>query len=326
MTVMVLQFPNEKEVLITDGITLGTIQNNIKGYVADELFQDSHKVDYPPVKGLEVKERTFISDPAIRSILLKLSESQMVQSDILKSVRAIDKTKSIEEHVRLVKALLERLATSNVNKENYRLLIAELGKCSPVSILLPSPDPLDLKLICLLLDKKKDIYTDFNIKTRIQNGFPLINKIILQILKVEQSSFLPLDVANIFKQLVKFRKDSLKLARQRAVARVAPGPDFKAAQADIYPADPVHTLKNVYEADNKPEKNQDKSCQKIYPETATMTGGLTTVVCMHSVVRGFTVYKDGESAYRITDPVLRRFPKRVRAAKRFFIYGKKSVC
>ena len=61
-------------------------------------------------------------------------------------------------------------------------------------------------------------------------------------------------------------------------------------------------------------------CSKNFADTPQMTGGLTLLRCEHQVVRGFTALPRGESVLKMSDPIIRRFPPRVRALKRYFIY------
>ena len=73
-------------------------------------------------------------------------------------------------------------------------------------------------------------------------------------------------------------------------------------------------VKNVYVADTKldPSANKD-DCNKIYNESATITGGITYIKCQHGIVKGFTAMKRGESVDMIIHPCISRPPQRVEA-------------
>ena len=91
--------------------------------------------------------------------------------------------------------------------------------------------------------------------------------------------------------------------------------------AQVYPFYQVHSMQNIYEADSKADKSDDKDeCNKIYNEAATITGGITHITCNHSVVKGFTAMKRGESVAMIVQPCVSRLPQRVQARRRFLLY------
>merc|ERR1712096_350938 len=80
-------------------------------------------------------------------------------------------------------------------------------------------------------------------------------------------------------------------------------------------------MEDNYSADSKKDKNEDpSSCDKIYNESPTITGGISHITCMHNITKGFTAMSRGESPQMFTSVLLRRFPKRVRAKRRVFLY------
>ena len=80
-------------------------------------------------------------------------------------------------------------------------------------------------------------------------------------------------------------------------------------------------LKNIYTADSKSDKSEEKEmCNKIYNEAATITGGITHITCKHGVVKGFTAMKRGESVEMIVQPIVSRLPQRVQARRRYLLY------
>ena len=84
---------DEVEVHVSDGIDMGTIQNTIKGFVGNEIFQEN-KVKNIVVKGIEAKERTFLNQQYQRDILVHLTSSQMKSNDTRKAIKGIENCKS----------------------------------------------------------------------------------------------------------------------------------------------------------------------------------------------------------------------------------------
>ena len=306
------------EVHISDGIDMGTIQNTIKGFVGREIFEEE-KVNDPIVKGINASERTFLAKKSERDSVKRLSDEQMSKTRLVSEISKIKKQRQKSKNFILVQKLMERLQYANFC-DGYRLFLSELGKCSPIAILLPSYDSVDYRILEAFLSKEYNIFEDFDTMNKITNAFPVIVKVIRKILESENTEFLPNDVSEIIFSLIELRKSYNETARSRAAPRVNPGPKFKEAEAAIFPNLPVHTMNNRYSADAKMDETDDISCNKEYNESPSITGGITHITCKHSITKGFTAMHRGESPLMIIDPLLRRFPKRVQARQRFLIY------
>ena len=99
----------------------------------------------------------------------------------------------------LVATLLERtLDHYGAVPEQYHLLIKELGLCTPVSVLLPTHDSKDFQLLEDFLLQKEDIFSDYKTTKKVTSAFPLVIKMINQILSCENTKFLPPDVTGMF--------------------------------------------------------------------------------------------------------------------------------
>ena len=142
-----------------------------------------------------------------------------------------------------------------------------------------------------------------------------------EVTKYEKNKYLPDDVNNIIAAMVKLRLKYNEQSRKLAQPRVKPNKKHKSARAEKYPKYPVHTIKNEYHADEKPDKNEEKKpCGKDFNDSPTISGGFTHITCMHGVCKGFTAMQRGESPQMIVDPLMRRFPTRVRARHRYCLY------
>ena len=139
-------------------------------------------------------------------------------------------------------------------------------------------------------------------------------------LSVFDKLFLPRDVADIFKEMIRLRGKFDRLSKSVAVARKAPHADFKPPEADFFPDYNIHTMNNIYQADAKHDKEEEKDCQKEFGQSSHISGGIGTVTCNHRVTKGFRVIERGESPLLFLNAILRRFPIKVKAKKRVIVY------
>ena len=306
---------DEIEVHVSDGINMGTLENDIKGYTDKDIFEEE-KNDSVIVKGIEAKERTFLNTIKHRNILKDLYDSEMRKSDVKSAISKIKKSVK-SRNLNLVHDLLQQFVESGV-PEAYHLLISELAKCTPISVILPSHDKLDYKILQAYLDEKHDIFAHYELANKVTNAFPLVIKLIRKICTHEKSTFLPVQVANIVLAFLELKEAYNKKARECAVPRMQPSQ--KSPEAEVYPLYAAHTVNNVYEADKKPDKSEEDGCNKDYNESSSFTGGITHITCNNSVVKGFTAMKRGESVKMIVNPCVTRLPPRVQAKRRFLLY------
>ena len=302
---------------VSDGINMGTIENDIKGYTEKDIFEEE-KDDSLTVKGIEAKERTYLDKIKHRKIVQVLSKSSMKHSDVQEAILKLKSCRK-SRNLELVINLLVMLADQYQGiPESYKLLVAELGKCTPISVLLPSHDQLDYKILQTFLDEQHNIFSEYDVTEKVTNAFPLIIRIIKMILIHEKLTFLPVQVAEILHAFIALKKSYNNLARERAAPRKQPSKP--SSEAQVYPYYPAHTLNNIYSADTVVDKSEDDGCNKDYNESSSFTGGITHITCNHSVVKGFTAMKKGESVKMIVSPCVTRLPPRVQAKRRFLLY------
>ena len=143
---------DDVEVHVSDGINMGTLENDLKGHTNTNIF-DEEKNEDNIVKGIEAKHRTFLPTIKQRKILSDLSKTEMSKVNVKSAISQLKKcTKS--ENTNLVLDLLNKFSNSGI-PDPYNLLISELGKCTPISVILPSHDSLHYKILqacfeCLL--------------------------------------------------------------------------------------------------------------------------------------------------------------------------------
>ena len=120
-----------------------------------------------------------------------------------------------------------------------------------------------------------------------------------QLLKVHGSKYLPDHMTSLMLSLINLREIVDIKAEKRAVKRTKPKYDHKSTPVECYPNLPEHTVENIYKADAKVDKSEDKNCSKIYNSKSDITGGITHISCKHGVVKGFTALHRGESALQV---------------------------
>ena len=308
----------DEEVHISDGINMGTIENEIKGFATPDIFEEERDINRV-VKGIEAKDRTLINKVKDRKLIMTIPDGGYQLSDMKAVIKKIESSKPCPT-MNAISLLFSRLARQYGKiPEQYHLLIRELGLCTPISVLFPTNNFKDYKLLEKFLLQTEDIFLDYSYIKIVTFAFPLLVKIMKQILECENLTFLPEDVTTIFLAMLDLKAAYSSLARERAVPRKKPSQEPPKAQ--VYPGYPLHTVKNVYLADTKADPSAGKDdCNKIYNESASMTGGITHITCQHGLVKGFTAMKRGESVDMIVHPCVSRLPQRVQAKRRYLLY------
>ena len=92
------------EVHISDGINMGTLENDIKGFTEKDIFEEE-KDESVVVKGIEAKDRTFLNTIKQRNILKDLGNSEMKESDVKNAISKLKKCAK-SKHLGLVQDLL----------------------------------------------------------------------------------------------------------------------------------------------------------------------------------------------------------------------------
>ena len=98
---------------------------------------------------------------------------------------------------------------------------------------------------------------------RLTKSFPIVTKIIRQILNKDKNDYLSDTVCNILISMIHLREDFNQISRERAVKRTKPTIDYQHCMAECYPNNPVHTMENQYEADVSKDKTEDSPCTKV---------------------------------------------------------------
>ena len=163
------------------------------------------------------------------------------------------------------------------------------------SLLLPSNNKKLLKVFEAYLREDNRCFETFSSSKELTEAFPLLVRMLQKIENEEHE--IPTDVQKIFQAMIDLKRKYTSLAKERAVPRIKPGPGHKPVESEIYPLYPLHTLDNDYEADMRTEGEIEDSagCNKYYNDSVTISGGICHVTCQHSICKGFTAMRKGES-------------------------------
>jgi hypothetical protein len=165
---------------------MGTIETEMKGYATPDIFEEERDIT-KIVKGIETKERTLVNKVKDRKLIKMIPDGGYQLSDMKAALKKIESSKPCQT-MTLISALFSRLSKQY---GKYHLLMRELGLCTPISVLLPSNNCKDCKLLESFLLQREDIFLDYSYTKRVTSAFPIIIKIINQILECEKMTFLP---------------------------------------------------------------------------------------------------------------------------------------
>ena len=315
------------EYSVVDGVQMGCQTNEAKGYLPKEVFEEE-TIDDDVVLGVEVKNRTCLNSKVKRDAVSELVKNVENRNALKETIKKLENT-SKDDMTDKVVAVLKRISEKHKTlPKGYQMLFEELKLDTPISALLTAYTS-DRKIYSLFYKYlKRESYLFDNAKKveEFVNSFPVIWKIMQDILEEEKKlsvidiPYLPPDVADIFKEMIRLRGKFDRLSKSVAAARKSPHPDFKPPAADFFPDYDIHTMSNIYQADAKHDKEEGKDCQKEFEKSSHISGGIGTVTCNHRVTKGFRVIERGESPLLFLHAILRRFPIKVKAKKRVIVY------
>ena len=325
-------FQDDIEYSIIDGIQMGCRSNSLKADIEDKFFQEA-VVEGVVVNGIECKDRTFCKSQNVRSILATLLSTADEPTALNKAVKALNNLE-MDANSRSILNLLNRLLSeSRKVPAGYRQFLHELHLPTPISALLTpySSEKHVYELFMSYLNNEYDIFSTPSSLEVFMNCFPVVVDCMKEILQAEvlhaettltlkRTIFLPHDVSDILKNLIKLRFNFDKLSRKVAIPRTSPNSEFEPPLADFFPAYPVHTMENVYKADSKVDNTAKEDCDKNFDSVSTISGGIGTVSCNHKVTKGFRAIQKGESPLVFCHSLFRRLPQKVKAHKRVVIY------
>ena len=320
-------FHEEIEYSIIDGIQMGCRTNDLKADIKDEYFEEEI-VGNINVNGIEAKDRTFLNVRYVRNLIEELLSNTEDSTALANAVKGLSFT-ALDSNGRSVLDLLNRISSETKKlPSGYITLLDELKRETPISALLApySSNRQIYETFMDYLNNQTDIFASPNSIQIFVNNFPILINCIQKILKTENSKtfvnspYLPSDVAEIFKNLIKLRFEFDRKSRTVAAPRVKPKSDFVPPKADFFPSYPIHSMENNYKADKKPENSDKDECEKHFSSATSISGGIGTLSCNHKITKGFRAIKKGESPVDFCHSIFRRLPEKVKAHKRVVIY------
>ena len=331
-------YPRKVEVHVGDAVGVGNAVNNIKGIPENKIFKNDAPEGSQIKKGVDVPDRTFLPNIKQRKVVEKLIQNFEKDTSItnaIKSINAKGKTQIPDHpHMKLIEKVLIHLR-DNCNSRRvpigYRYLLSELQKETPIIALICTHNPKSIELLLRYLNKEVDILTSKESLEILQDSMPIITESIYQIMEyekqifVDKDNFLPESITDLLKAMVDFKLHYDQKAYELD-GQIPPKATQSDPLAEVYPAYPTHTEQELFHADSNKDKDEDIICQKVYPESGGITGGISHVTCVHGITKGFTAMKKGESPGMFTDVLVKRLPQRVKAKRRYFIYDNSCNC
>ena len=207
---------------VVDGIQMGCKTNDCKGHIPKEYFEEETDGD-ELVIGVESKDRTCLNMKKARNIvadmLKDMRNKKKMKESIAKLEKIKNKTKGDNKILDCLLLVLKRISkTHTILPDGYMKLLHELKLDTPISALL-TPYTSNRELYNHFYDylkQKKKIFDDPSLTEEFINSFPVIMNIMQSILKNEhgekeyKNRYLPDDVANLFKEMIKLRRDVKK--------------------------------------------------------------------------------------------------------------------
>ena len=315
------------EYSIVDGIKMGCQTNDAKGHLPKEYFEE--EIDGEElVRGVEVKDRTCLNSQKKRDAIVELLKDVENKKKLKQTIKKLENTTKDDITDKVI-TLLKRISKDHAClPKGYYKLFGELKLDTPISALLAAYSS-DRKLYSAFysyLKNQRNLFEDAKQVEDFVNSFPIVMKIIQDILEEEnknesvQNHFLPNDVSDVLKEMIRIRIKFDKLSRSLAVARKEPPKDFKPPVADVFPDYDIHTMDNQYKADQYKDKDENVDCRKEFESSSSISGGIGTVTCNHKITKGFRVMERGESPQLFLHSLVRRLPSKVKAKRRVVVY------
>ena len=251
------------------------------------------------MEGTNCAERALLPEKALREKLNQVIEDDFSTATLVSTIKYF-KAHSGKQCGDATTKIMEYVKRGSEVPKQYKTLLREIRKDSPISGWLPSYSQRDTKLLVSFLNQDCDIFSgDFEKLKQLTQAFPYLTRLISELLSFHSTKFLPNHLTAFMFSLPNLREEFDIKAKQRAVKWTKSKAGFESCPVEIYPNLPEHTIENEYVADLERDKTEDISCSKAYNSKVDITGGLTHISCEHNVVKGFTALYKGESALQV---------------------------
>ena len=251
------------------------------------------------MEGTNCAERALLPEKFLREKLNQAIEDDFSKVTLVSTIKYF-KQHNANECVDATIKIMEYVKKETEVPNQYKTLLREIRKDSPISSWLPSYSQRDTKLLLSFLNQDCDIFSgDFKKIKQLTNAFPYLTRLISELLSFHSTKFLPNHLTAFMFSLLNLREEFDIKAEKRAVKRTKPKAGFESSAVEIYPNLPEHTIENEYVADMERDKTEDTSCSKAYNSKVDITGGLTHISCEHNIVKGYTALYKGESALQV---------------------------
>ena len=280
---------------VGDGKCTGPLQRKLHGLNVSEL--SSHPDDRNILQqGSKFADRVFLSNKKERDLVFKLITGETDMATFILSEEIISENGKLV--TKLVKIIHENSPLSI--PEPYVKLLADISKAFPVAGLIQVNSSEPLNLLRLFAKQKIDIRSasEYEKAKCLERSIPSFWHILMSICELENTSFLPIPVANIVLALLKVRKQTFSKAPQRFTedyVRYEKTGIFSEDPTQCYPMHEIIRYPKQYKVSGKVD---DEHCDKTFPSHTDFLDGIFSIGCCCSlaVTYGFELMMGRESA------------------------------
>ena len=270
---------------------IAPLQRKLKANNVSEL--SSHPEDKNILsQGSKHTDRLFLYIKSERDILCKLLTESVTVTDFCNSENFES------ENGELIHIVIRRLSVDypSILPEPYKIFLTDVGKGSPVAgfIQVTSKKPLvQLRQFCNReIDLRNGNYQQE--LAELKSQLPALWQQLMDICILENSNFLPLDIANIVIRLLSIRRNTFRNGPQRYAEDYIKY-DTRENQTQFYPN---HELKTYPKRYNVSKKVDEDFCEKNFPKHHDFADGIFSIGCSCnlSITYGFEIMMAHESA------------------------------
>ena len=286
------------EVIICDGTDVGMKKDLIPD-IAKSSLQGNINLQTQLIRGSKHSDRTYIKSPACRRLLLKLAGEKQgqrrKQSKALNHISlSITELKSLKDLLRkegkshLIE-IVDEVNTLKAVPQHYRIMLAELGRNTPVCGMIQlGGNESCLQILTDLSESGNNILdsTSSEKMSIVQQQIPVIAAFLTGFPEKlpEHSRQLLFDLVNMIKQTFSVPTPSKSYYTEQTES-----------PCDVFPSLPKVHGHGMYEADKKASTDKNEQCRKESWGHPTLSPGIFTLYCPHGTCYGFSILENHES-------------------------------
>ena len=155
------------------------------------------------MEGTNCSERALLPEKSLREKLNQLIEDDFSKVTLVNTIKYFKQKSGKNECVDATIKILEHVKKENDVPKQYKTLLREIRKDSPISSWLPSYSQRDTKLLLSFLKQDCDIFSgDFEKTKQLTNAFPFL----MRLISFHSTKFLPIHLTAFMLSLLNLRE------------------------------------------------------------------------------------------------------------------------